>query len=101
MSKKEQTEKIKTLCVEFKKRDADGVADTANAVQWHKFVQKTETTLATFDKSSASYVDYSQRAVKAKKQKPAQEPVEKKVKRVDTEAKEPSEGKAKKKAKTD
>lgn len=100
MSKKEQTERIKALCASFKQLDSDGVAETANAVQWHKFVQKTEATLATFDKNSATHVDYSQRAAKPKKQAVEAEKKEPKVKRAEKETNEPGEGKAKKKAKT-
>lgn len=111
MAKKECSAVVKELCRELKKRDAEGVAESSNAAEWIRFLQKQLATVKTFDKASPNYIDYVSRGFKPKrtteeKTKPvkAAKPEEKTTeakKRKEPTAKSDETAKAAKKVKAD
>lgn len=98
MTDKEFGKLVKDISAILKKVVVDS-ADSPNALELYKFLQKTHNTALTFDKTHSSYKNYLELTMKPKKVKDAKEDEEgeKKKPAKDTTAAD-SDGKKKKKA---
>ena len=95
MTDKEFTKLVKDISLVLKKVVGES-ADSPNATELYKFLQKTHTNALTFDKTHATYKNYLELSMKTKKVKEAGCVKEKKAKESDVLV--PCAGSKKKKA---